>query len=248
MAKQITKSYLEYLGVIDVTPDGKVFTKRGELKPMRTGSSKNNPTKQEKLKVMLYDSEKYKSVLKEKGTTGSGKVSIKVHQVVYAWFYGEIPYGKEIHHKDGNHLNNSKDNLVALTPTEHVKEHKRMRELKQQEAIVEEKCRLDIPREHYVKKIEEYMTKGDYANANQYKRRLKYYDNHIEEAAQKQKDIRDLEVLKYLRDTYRKEGHKQKWHMYCSLVKNWKSYDSKVKEEIMRCALGKMGQFGFKYE
>ena len=244
MSKQITKSYLEYLGVTDVTADGRVFTKNGELKPCRIGRSKNYPSKQEKLKLNFHDPEKYKSVPKEKRNDGSGLVNILVHHAVYAWFHGEIPYSKEIHHRDGNCLNNNLDNLVALTHAEHVKEHKRMRELEQQEALVEEKCRLDIPREHYVKKIDEYMKKGDYANANQYKRRLKYYDNHIEEAAQKIKDIKDLELLKYLKDEYRKSGDKQRWHMYNDIIKNWKDYDSNVKEQIMQCALGKIGNFG----
>lgn len=246
MSKQITRTYLEYLGVVDVSEDGKVFTKNGELKLYFVGKSKNNPSKQKKLEVILHDPEKYKAVPKEKRRDSSGLVHIKVHHLVYAWFYGEVPYGKDIHHIDGNCLNNSKDNLVALTHPEHVKEHRRMKELAKQEALVEEKCRLDIPREHYVKKIEEYTKKGDYANANQYKRRLKYYDNHIDEANQKIKDAKDLELLKYLKNEYKKAGDKARWHMYNSLIKEWKKYPPNVKEEVMRCALGKMGTFGSK--
>lgn len=220
--KQITKSYLEYLGVTEVTTDGKVFTKKGELKPYLAGRSKNNPSKQEKLKVEIHDPEKYKSVPKEKRNNVSGRVRFSVHHIVYAWFNSEIPYGKEIHHVDGNCLNNHKDNLIALTHAEHVKEHRRMRELERQEAIVEEKCRLDIPREHYVKKIEEYMSKGDYANANQYKRRLKYYDNHIEEANDLAEFKKDLMELAAWKKVFKENNNKKLWHECCFIEKTVK--------------------------
>lgn len=42
------------------------------------------------------------------------------HQLIY----GKIPYGYQIYHKDGNMLNNSIDNLEALTPYEHKQRHK----------------------------------------------------------------------------------------------------------------------------
>lgn len=216
MSKQITKSYLEYLGVTNVTDDGKVFTKNGELKSHLMGSNKR-AANQSRLTVYLHDSEKYKTVPKEKRNRSSGHVTIGVHQVVFAWFNNEIPYGKEIHHKDGNYLNNHKDNLIALTHSEHVKEHKKMRELKQQEAIVEEKCRLDIPREHYVKKIDEYMSKGEYANANQYKRRLKYYDNHIEEAHELAEFKKDLMELRSWKLVFKENKNKRLWHECCTL-------------------------------
>lgn len=217
--KQITKSYLEYLGITEVTTDGRVFTKKGELKPCRIGRSKNYPSKQEKLKLNFHDPEKYKSVPKEKRHDGSGLVNILLHQVVYAWFKGEIPYSKELHHRDGNHLNNSIDNLVALTHSEHVQEHKRMKELERQEAIIEEKCRLDIPREHYVKKIDEYVAKGDYANANQYKRRLKYYDNHIQEATALIEFKKDCMELSSWKKVFKENNNKKLWKQCIILEK-----------------------------
>ena len=212
--KQITKSYLVYLGVTDVTADGRIFTKNGERKPSHTGGAAHN-----RLIIPLHDPEKYKSVPKENRTDNSGKVAIYVHHAVYAWFHGEVPYNKELHHRDGNHLNNSLDNLVALTHSEHVQEHKRMKELERQEAIVEEKCRLDIPREHYVKKIEEYMSKADYANANQYKRRLKYYDNHIEEAQKLIEFKKDLMELASWKKVFKENDNKKLWKQCCTIEK-----------------------------
>ena len=218
--KQITKSYLEYLGITEVTTDGKVFTKRGMITPGTNGNG--------------YQLMKFRGC-KE----GKKPHNIYIHQIVYAWFNNEVPYGKTLHHKDLDRSNNSLDNLVAMSPEEHRELHNLLRNCK-----TEEKCRLDIPREHYVKKIAEYEANGAYSNAAQYRRRLKYYDNHIAEANQKIKDAKDLELLKYLKDEYRKSGDKARWHMFNSIIKEWKTYSSKIKEQIMQSALGKIGTFG----
>lgn len=210
MKKQITKSYLEFLGITEVAPDGKVFTKNGERKPYPVGRSKNSPSNQEKLRILLHDSDKYQSVPKEKRNDNSGCVQLLVHQIVYAWFNGEIPYGKEIHHIDGNCLNNALDNLEALTPAEHRAKHA---------STKEEKCRLDIPREWYVKKIEEYTEKGAFSNAAQYKRRLRYYDTHIDEANKVNEFKKDLLELEYWKDRFKEGGNKTMWHECCKVLK-----------------------------
>lgn len=226
MKKQITKTYLEYLGVTEVTSDGRVFTKRGERKPKVRN-------KAGRLSIALHDEEIRKSIPKDKRNNNPGYVDIQLHHVVYAWFHGEVPYGKEIHHRDGNYLNNSIDNLIALTHAEHVKEHRKMRELKQQEALVEEKCRLDIPREHYVKKIEEYMTKGDYANANQYKRRLKYFDNHIEEHEKIIRLKKEIELIKYLKKEFKAKGDTIRWRQFRQLEVQWATIEEKLRSQIL---------------
>jgi hypothetical protein len=215
MKKQITKSYLEFLGVTDVTPDGRVFTKNGELKPYRCGRSKNNPANQEKLRIHLHDPDKYKSLPKEKRIGGFGQISISIHHIVFAWFRGEVPYGKEIHHKDFNHFNNSIDNLEALTPEEHRAKHGSTREVK---------CRLDIPREWYVKKLEdlqaiENKTASDYVYISEYKAKIRYYDNHKEEANQMTEFKKDLLELAYWKKVFKDEGNKRLWHECCTIEK-----------------------------
>ena len=209
MKKQITRSYLEYLGVTDVTKDGKIFTKNGELKPREIG-------KGNRLAIKLHDPEKYKSVPKEKRNCGSGQVDILVYHVIFAWFNGEVPYGKEIHHKDSNYLNNNLDNLEALSPAEHRAKHASMRE---KTNIREEKCRLDIPREHYVKKIEEYEKTKDYSSVSHYRARLKYYDNHIKEAqslAEFKKDCMELNVWKQV---FKENKNKKLWRECVTIEK-----------------------------
>lgn len=44
-------------------------------------------------------------------------------QVVYEAKHGAIPVGKVVHHVDGDTLNDRADNLVALTPSQHIYEH-----------------------------------------------------------------------------------------------------------------------------
>ena len=48
------------------------------------------------------------------------------HKELFRKFYGEIPEGYEIHHKDGNKLNNSLDNLIAVSKEIHRLYHKLM--------------------------------------------------------------------------------------------------------------------------
>jgi len=47
-----------------------------------------------------------------------------LHRDIYAYHHGTIPQGFQIHHIDGNPLNNDISNLEALTPAEHGKKHR----------------------------------------------------------------------------------------------------------------------------
>ena len=204
MKKQITKTYLEYLGVIEVTKDGKIFTQRGELKPYVLDKRSG------RLAVKFHDPEKYKALPKEKRVGGAGTIHIYIHHVIYAWFNNEVPYGKEIHHRDCNYLNNNLDNLEALTHEEHRIKHASMRE---------EKCRLDIPREHYVKKIKEYEKAKDYSSISHYRARLKYYDAHIEEATKQLEFKKDLMELKAWKQVFKENNNKKLWKQCIILEK-----------------------------
>ena len=216
MKKQITKSYLEYLGVTEVTPDGRIFTQKGELKPFTCGRSENNSSKQEKLKIWLHDAEKYKATPKAKRTNSSGQVRIYVHQAVYAWFHGEIPYSKELHHRDGNCLNNSIDNLEALTHEEHLAKHNKGNK--------ELKCRLDIPRDWYQKQLDEleaieHKTKVNCDKISVYRAKLRYYDAHIDEAIQLVELRKDLMELKAWKQVFKENNNKKLWHECCTIEK-----------------------------
>lgn len=45
------------------------------------------------------------------------------HRLVWEQHYGEIPKGYHIHHKNGNKLDNSIENLELINAKEHVREH-----------------------------------------------------------------------------------------------------------------------------
>lgn len=50
-------------------------------------------------------------------------------------WHGKVPQGKIVHHKDTNSLNDSRENLVALSRSEHLKIHKQDFEKKRKEAL-----------------------------------------------------------------------------------------------------------------
>lgn len=210
--KQITRSYLEFLGITHVSTDGTIFTKRGPISP---GNNRG-------YKYMTFTG------IRE----GTKKHNIYVHNIVYAWHKGEIPYGYQVHHKDRNKSNNNIDNLIALTPEEHREEHLG----ENRTSIREEKCKLSVPRDWYVKKIEEAEalgTRSGSAMASHLRAKLRYYDAHIEEAIQKQNDFRDLGILNFLKKKSKEAGDKVAWKQYCRLIKNWKTLDPKTKDKIM---------------
>ena len=59
-----------------------------------------------------------------KWVTRRGQVLL-VHRLIWEEHYGKIPSGMDIHHKDGNKLNNKIENLECLTREEHKARHKK---------------------------------------------------------------------------------------------------------------------------
>lgn len=54
---------------------------------------------------------------------GKGKRQEYEHRLVYEAEFGPIPAGYIVHHKDGNGLNNSIDNLQIMSRSEHMWTH-----------------------------------------------------------------------------------------------------------------------------
>lgn len=51
---------------------------------------------------------------------------VALARVVYKKYHGKIPKGYDIHHIDGDRLNDEPDNLVALSHEEHIILHENM--------------------------------------------------------------------------------------------------------------------------
>lgn len=81
----------------------------------------------EAIKLKKYDSltaikKRFQNNYLHTGCTGN-RNSKPEHIMVYESFYGEIPEGYQIHHKDFNNVNNDPNNLECLTINEHMKIH-----------------------------------------------------------------------------------------------------------------------------
>ena len=63
----------------------------------------------------------YKCVSLNMDTINNGKQRlIGLHNVIYAWYKGELPLGYDVDHIDNNPLNNNIDNLQLLTHEENL--------------------------------------------------------------------------------------------------------------------------------
>ncbi len=56
-------------------------------------------------------------------STAEGNFKQLLHRLIFEDFYGPIPEGCVIHHKDGNKTNNCIMNLQLLTESEHHRQH-----------------------------------------------------------------------------------------------------------------------------
>lgn len=52
---------------------------------------------------------------------GIGRTFVKASRIVWILTYGQIPEGKQVDHKDGNHSNNNPINLQLLTNAENIR-------------------------------------------------------------------------------------------------------------------------------
>lgn len=72
----------------------------------------------------------------------------RLHRVVYAYYYGDPPPGKEwhVHHKDGDRTNNQPENLELVRASEHLSHHnrnpspERLRQLRRNLTLAREKA------------------------------------------------------------------------------------------------------------
>jgi hypothetical protein len=176
-AREVTKEYLQKLGVEHVSTDAKEIIVNGQaVTPV--------PTKNSKKGDRLY----YNVRLYDKDTDTFYEAGI--HVLNYVWNNSDKPQGLVIDHIDNDADNNDISNLQCITPSENVAKDRsnwNVREIK---------CQLDKPRSFYETRLEGYMMAYEQAkqdhdaeaahhfrtNIAQTRARLRYYDSHIEEA------------------------------------------------------------------
>ena len=210
----LSRQYLEYLGITDITEDGRIYKGQKEIQGGLAGSGYNV--------IQPHDKE-------------GKKRNILVHRAVYAWFHDYIPPKMQIDHRDGNRYNNSIDNLRLATAAENRanRHHKN--------GTYEMRCSMKFPREHYEAMIDtlKAMPKSQYtaARISHVKAKLRYWDSHAqeyeeylakkkaEECLKEQKtDAKRLSEarirLKFCAKKYKELGNKALWHSMNNVAKN----------------------------
>lgn len=180
-AKLLTKDYLDYLHITDVSEDGKHIYKDGiELQ--------QNLRPDGYLTIQIYDPAFRQLIPAEERTNSTGQRTFGVHRVVYAWFKNICPEGMVVDHLNNDKTDNRIENLQLLTPGENVWKDRTCNKY-------ECYCSLERPRKYYEDKLKYYLEEYEKAkqehnavyahklrsNISQTRARLRYYDNHIKD-------------------------------------------------------------------
>lgn len=122
--RALTKQQLIDLGVTDVTKDGKVFKNGVECKISILNNKCKHSTKIYRSAVVQFVDKSKKTPIVTKDGYNSyvyGCMNISVARIMFVWFIRDIEYGEQIDHIDNNPLNNTLDNLQALTQKDNLK-------------------------------------------------------------------------------------------------------------------------------
>ncbi len=211
----LSKEYLEYLGITNVSEDGRVFTGDTERVCNETGSAGY-------LRVNFYM---------------EGKVrTLYLHRIVYCWFHGYIPPKTLVDHVSGDRLDNRIENLrLADYKLNTNNRHHR-------DGTFEMRCCMSKPREHYEAQLQRAeakpKSKSRATMISSAKARLRYWDSHKDEylhltsvkfaaaeakaeARIKAKTLAELKLrLKFIARKYKEQGDKVSWHRLLRVANN----------------------------
>lgn len=117
-------------------------------------------------------------------------MSVFEHRRIYEKHYGKIPMKWHVHHIDGNHQNNNKNNLIAVTPMVHEMIHK-MR-------------KSELPTRATIRKLN-----AEFVDKRPSKKILRRLENRLFLAACKRdamREIRERKKDRYLDKPFRRRG------------------------------------------
>lgn len=257
-AGEVSKEYLERLGIEYVSPDGKTVVKNGKIANINVNKKAKKPYGM----VVLYDPELRQTFPIEERNSSSGNMTMGIHVINYVWNTGETkPAGMVVHHRDNNPLNNDISNLELITQRENV--------LKERPLSTREiKCKMNKPRSFYEDKLLGYEMEYERArfdgdqelchklrtNMAQSRARLRYWDNHKEEyenfvdnkgsvetmKKEKTQDQKNLDIVLYWKKVFKDAGNKAMWRQCCTVEKKWKNGEltEELKEHIINVLCG----------
>lgn len=227
-AKHLTRDYLEYLGITEVSEDGtKIMKGDKELSQHFDGRY---------LLITLYDPAIRQACPMEERTNATGQIHFGVHRIVYCWYNRIIPEGMVIDHQNNNKTDNRLQNLKPLTPKQNVTKER-------PESTKQIKCMMNKPRSFYEEKLKRYEELYESAkllkdakkchhlrtNIAQTRARLRYWDTHKEEyedfvkGVQVMKEMsefkKSLLELAQWKKVFREHGNKKLWHECCTIEK-----------------------------
>ena len=205
-ASEVTKTYLKKLGVEFVSTNGATVIVNGKVAKFSCSHSNKRPYKN----ISFYDPDIRAATPKEERTNTTGQILLGVHVLNYVWNKEDKPSGMVIDHIDNDSTNNDISNLQCITVSENLAKEK------PNWHTSELKCKLDKPRDFYEEKLAKYEALYEEAKVNsdaelahklrtniaQTRARLRYYDNHLEEA-------KSLQLAKEVENIQKREYHER---------------------------------------
>ena len=148
-AKEITKAYLEKLGITEVSADGKKIICKGKELNQLLGYDGY-------LRVNVYDPDVYKVLYPITKRNDAGTVVIPVHRLVYSWFKNSATAGFVVDHINDIKDDNRIENLQLLTPAENIWKGR-------PHNVRRIKCNANRPLSFYMNKLNKYLERYEAA-------------------------------------------------------------------------------------